>query len=146
MYIAAEAENSQIYLDEVEVDNARIFRKASYLQGIKPGLHRIHVQAPGLHTWVKELNVNPQIVTEAEAFNLPVIPQVRPVTEYLTNDGESIYRLAPSGVFAKASSSESYIISTNTPTSTLAVNPEFATLEDLFNEKSVYHGCTFGFY
>ena len=136
LYIVAEAENSQIYLDEVESDNARIFRKASYLQGIKPGLHRVHVQAPGLHTWVKELNVSPHIVTEAEAFNLPIISQVRPVTEYLTNDGESIYRVAPDSIFAKASSSESYLVSTNTPTSTLAVNPEYVTLKELFVEKA----------
>ncbi len=136
LYIVAEAENSQIYLDEVEANDARVFRQASYLQGINPGLHRVHVQAPGLHTWVKELRVSPQIVTEAEAFNLPIIPQVRPVTEYLTRDGESIYRVPPKNIFTKASSSESYLVSTSTPTSTLAVNPEFTILKELFAEKA----------
>lgn len=136
LYIVAATDNSQIYLDEVESDKARIFRKASYIQGITPGLHRVHVQAPGLHTWVKELMVSPQIVTEAEAFNLPIIPQVRPVTEYLTNNGESLYRVVPDNIFAKASSSESYIISTSTSTSTLAVNPEFVILKELFNVKA----------
>lgn len=136
LYIVAEAENNQIYVDENEIDDARIFREASYIQGIKPGLHRIHVQSVGLHTWVKELKVSPQIVTEAEAFNLPITPQVRPVTEFLTKDGQLIYTTAPSNIFTKASSSDIYVVSTSTATSTLIINPEFTLLKELFIEKA----------
>ena len=31
LYIVAEAENSQIYLDEVEANDARVFRQATYV-------------------------------------------------------------------------------------------------------------------
>jgi hypothetical protein len=137
LYIVAEAENSQIHIDEIESDNARVFRKASYIQGIEPGLHRVHVQAEGLHTWVKELEVSPQIVTEAESFNLPLIPQVRPITKYLNKDGISVYlATSTNNIFSKATSSEPYIFSTTTATSTLTLNQEYILLEKLFNEKA----------
>ncbi|USN88096.1 MAG: hypothetical protein H6779_01455 [Candidatus Nomurabacteria bacterium] len=138
LYIASEASDSQIYIDEVEVANVRIFRKASYLQGIQPGVHRVHVQAPGLHTWVKNLLVSPQIVTEAESFNLPVIPQVRPVTEYTDKTGEAIYfvKTAPTDLFSDSSSTLPVIFATSSATSSYDLNPEYALLDEIFVEKA----------
>ena len=136
LYVVAETDNGQVFIDNIESDNARIFRKASYIQGIEPGLHRVHVQVDGMHTWVKELKVEPHIVTEAESFNLPLVPQVRPITEYLTKNGQLIYLATTTDVFAKSSSSESIIFSENTSTSTLSKNPEFVLLETLFAEEA----------
>jgi len=89
LYISGEADGT-IFVDEVEIEDARIFRKAAYIRGLEPHLHRVHVQEEGLNTWVKDLMVYPQIVTEAEVFNLPVISQVRLVTEYRTSDSEPV--------------------------------------------------------
>lgn len=138
LFIASEISDIQIYIDEVDVSNARVFRKASYIQGIEPGLHRVHVQAPDLHTWVKDLLVYPQIVTEAEAFNLPLRPQVRPVTEYLTKQGESVYfgAATSSNLFTNSSSSLPVIFFTKKATSTLTVNPEYKLLNEMFIEKA----------
>lgn len=136
LYIVAEADNGRIYIDDIETDNARVFRKASYLQGIEPGLHRVHVQVEGSHTWVKELSVSPQMVTEVESFNLPIIPQVRPITEYLTKNGQSIYLSTSTPVFVKASSTEIYVVSTSTAISSLITNQEFTLLKELFAEKA----------
>src|SRR3989338_7234248 len=107
LYIAAEALDSSIYVNEVEVTNARVFRNASYIQGLEPGLQRVHVQAPGLHTWVKNLSVYRHIVTEAEDLILPI-----------------------------SSSSIPYIISTSTATSTYRLSTEYALLYDLFEVKA----------
>lgn len=138
LFIASEVSDIQIYIDEVDVNNARVFRKASYIQGVEPGLHRVHVQAPNLHTWVKDLLVYPQIVTEAEAFNLPLRPQVRPITEYLTKQGESVYfgTATSTNLFINSSSSLPVVFSAKKATSTLVVNSEYKLLNEMFIEKA----------
>ena len=136
LYIVAEAENGHVYIDDIESDNVRVFRKASYLQGIEPGLHRVHVQVEGSHTWVKELEVNPQIVTEAESFNLPLVPQVRPITKYLTKNNQLIYLATSTPILSRASSTDVFSVSTNTATSSLIINQEFTLLSELFAEKA----------
>jgi hypothetical protein len=138
LYLAAEALESTIFLDEIEVTNARVFRNASYIQGLQPGMHRVHVQTPGRNTWVKNLSVYPHIVTEAEAFNLPLVPQIRPVTEYQTVRGEAVFVVASSTlpIFSFASSSVPLFISTSTATSTYRLNPEYVLVKDLFAEQA----------
>jgi hypothetical protein len=134
LYIAAEALESSIFVDEVEVTNARVFRNASYISGLEPALHRVHVQTPNRHTWVKNLSVYPHIVTEAEAFNLPLVPQVRPITEYQTVKGEAVFRVASTTlpVLPLASSSVPFFTTTSTATTTFKLNPEFALIANLF--------------
>lgn len=138
LYISAEAEESTIYIDEVEVTNARLFRKASYIQGLEAGIHRVHVQAPHLNTWVKNLSVYRHIVTEAEAFNLPLVPQVRPITMYQTVRGEALFlgTSSTTAVLPLASSSIPFVVSTSTATSTHRLNSEYTLLNDLFIEKA----------
>jgi hypothetical protein len=139
MYIAAEGEEGLIYIDEELVDNARVFRSASYIQGLEPGLHRVHVQMAGRHTWVKELLVEPHMVTEVEAFNLPLWPQVRPVTKYLTVRGEAVVSATSSvaaNITSKASSTIPFYLATTTATSTFRANAEYLLLEALFLEKA----------
>lgn len=138
LYIAAEATESAIYVDEVEITNARVFRNASYIQGLVPNLHRVHVQAPDRHTWVKQLSVYPHIVTEAEAFNMPLRPQVRPITAYLTTAGEAVFKVATTSqvVLPDASSTVPIFLSTTTATTTFRTNQEYEFLTDLFAEQA----------
>ena len=138
LYIAAEALDSTIFVDETEVLNARVFRNASYIQGLIPSQHRVHVQAPGLHTWVKNLTVYPHIVTEAEAFNLPLIPQVRPITSYQTQNGEAVFMRSTStpAFLLSASSTIQFVATSSTATSSYRMNPEHALISDLFLVKA----------
>ena len=138
LYIAAEALDSSIYVNEIEVLNARVFRNASYIQGLVPSQHRVHVQAPGLHTWVKNLTVYPHIVTEAEAFNLPLIPQVRPITAFETQNGEAVFLGSTSTptFLVSASSTVLYVATSSNATSTYQVNTEYSLLAELFLEKA----------
>lgn len=138
LYIAAEAPNSTIFVDESEVLNARVFRNASYIQSLVPNPHRVHVQAPGLHTWVKNLTVYPYIVTEAESFNMPLVPQVRPITAYQTVAGEAVFlgSTTTPAVFSLASSTIELIATSSTATSTYRQNAEYTLLRDLFTEKA----------
>lgn len=138
LYIAAEAPESSIYVDDVEITNARVFRNASYIQGLVPNLHQVHVQSPLRHTWVKQLSVYPHIVTEAEAFNMPLVPQVRPITKYLTTRGEAVFRVATTSevVLPEASTTAPIFLSTTTATSTFQLNQEFTFLDELFDAKA----------
>jgi len=139
MYISAEAVESQIFINDQEVTNARVFRKASYIQGLEPGIHRVHVQAPGLHTWVKDLSVFRHIVTEVEAFNIPLVPQIRAVTPYQTNANVAVFVVASSTnhqLFSTASNTSPFVATTSIATSTYKQNPEYALLSDLFLAKA----------
>jgi hypothetical protein len=137
LYILTDAPDAVVYLNEEEVQTARVFRNASYLQGIEPGLHRLHVQVPQAATWVKELPVHPHLVTEAEAFNLPLSPQVRPITRYLTAAGLPVVLIddAADDPFAHASVTVPFVATTSRDTGGYRTNSEYAFIADLFAER-----------
>lgn len=137
-YIIADTPESVIYLDDEPVKNIRSFRSASYIQGIEPGVHRVHVQAPGVHTWVKELPVSAHIVTEVEAFNLPLTPQIRLIPEYVTATGTPVVipRDADTPVLGLLATGTPLFFATSSATSTYRVNQEFTLLRDLLREQA----------
>ncbi len=143
LYVSVEVETSELFLDNTRVEDSRIFRSASYIQNINPGLQRLHVQAPGYHTWVKELPVYPHIVTEVGAFMVPIVPQVRPISEYVLGN-KPVYLNVPTTttLFSFASSTVDVLATSSKATSTLVKNTEytyvrnlFATSTELTNEK-----------
>jgi hypothetical protein len=128
LYLAVERTGAEIYIDNELVRETRTFRKAFYAQNIDVGTHRVHVQKEGYHTWVKELPVSKHLVTEAEAFNLPLVPQVRVISEYQNATGTSVVRTP----LLVASTTQPVLFSTSTPVSTLVRNPEYQALITYF--------------
>lgn len=129
MYVAAERTGAEIYIDDELVRETRVFRRAFYAQSLEPGTHRVHVQKEGHHTWVKELPVYPHIVTEAQAFTLPEVPQARVISEYLS----------PTNIALVSTSSLLTPSTTNAvgaplprATSTYTANSEYNTLLEAF--------------
>lgn len=132
LYVAAERTGAEIYIDNELVRETRVFRRAFYAQNIPPGTHRIHVQKEGHHTWVKDLPVYPHLVTEAQAFNLPLAPQIRVISPWLRSDG-SAHLVATSSVMEVSSTTNAYTVATSTiPISNLIKNNEFERINDLF--------------
>lgn len=138
LYIVADTPENEIYLDDFLATNIRAFRSAFYLQGIEPGLHRVHVQAPGTHTWVKELPVTAHKVTEVGTFNLPLLPRVRLIPEYfsVTNEAVIFTKSSTTPVVTLVSTSTPILVATTTATSTYKINQEFLLLRDLFKEQA----------
>jgi hypothetical protein len=134
LYVTVGSAEGEVYLNELPVRDLRVFRNAIYIQNVTPGMQRLHVQAPGLHTWVKELPVYPYIVTEAEAFALPQVPQVRPITQYETSTGSPVMLGQSLGaiVFAGVSTTIPVIATTSRATSTLVRNSEYDFVVGLF--------------
>jgi hypothetical protein len=112
MYVTTENLDVSVFIDTEEVQRPRLFRSAYYIQNIAAGSHRVVVQQPGLHTWVKKLPVDPYIVTEASAFNMPVVPHIRPISEFVNANGEMIFYAASttSNLFEKATTTEQYLV------------------------------------
>lgn len=135
LYITVGGEEGDVYLNEEPVRDMRIFRNAIYIQNIVPGMQRVHVQSEGLNTWVKELPVYPYIVTEAESFALPVVPQVRPISQYVNAAGIMVFTGVASGtqLFPGASTTVMFITATSTATSTYTRNPEYDFVVGLFS-------------
>lgn len=129
IFISAERTGAEIYIDNELVRETRVFRRAFYAQNLDPGTHRVHVQREGSHTWVKELPVYPHLVTEAQAFNLPLAPQARVIARYTTVEGAPV-AFASSSVHA--SSTQLMFIATTTATSTFRINDEFTARLGLF--------------
>lgn len=134
MYITAANLEVDVYLDEEQIEQPRLFRNAYYIQNIKAGQHRIVVQAPEVHTWVKELPVDSHIVIEAAAFNMPTTPRLRPITQYVTSDGAAVYQAVAttSAIFGTATATELFIISTSSSVANFSINPEYEFVETLF--------------
>ncbi len=136
LYITVEQEDAELFLNEEAVTEMRTFRNALYIQNMLPGVQRLHVQAPGMHTWVKELPIYAHIVTEAEAMLYPVRPQLRLITQYETATGTSvIWNAGTSTVpafLAFSSTTEPYVSTSSRATTTLIANEEFDYVADLF--------------
>lgn len=138
IYITSTLPDANIYVNEVVVTNARTFRNASYLQGLTAGVHRIHVQSDGADTWVKELMVLPHIVTEAESFNMPLIPHIRPITRYTTTEGLPVVMLASTSTepFLGATTTSPFLATTSKAIAALTLNREYMRIASLFTEKA----------
>lgn len=133
LYISTDSQNVTFFVDETPVTDFRIFRQASYIQNLVEGKHSVHVQSEGLQTWTKDLPVQSYIVTEAFAFTLPTIPQIRVISEYLTSTGTSVIRNATStALFPFASTTNTFIATTTRATTTLTLNSEHTYVADLF--------------
>lgn len=143
LYVFSSDPTAQIYVDEAEVRDARVFRRALYIQNLTPGMHRVHVTAPNLHTWVKVLPVYPHIVTEAEAFMLPVVPQMRVITKYLDTTSNIPLVDLKQFYFLKehASTTLVQVFATSTATTTVRqvpkLNSEYELMADLFTAQRV---------
>lgn len=137
LYVAAERTGAEIYIDNELVRETRVFRRAFYAQSLPPGTHRVHVQKPAHHTWVKQLPVYAHLVTEAQAFNLPIVPQVRVIAPTL-NDSGDIHLTATNTVMTNASTTNDYFVATTTVSDNLLTeNSEFTRLLELFVEPEV---------
>jgi len=148
MYVTTANLDVEVYLDEEQIEQPRLFRNAYYIQNIKAGQHRIVVQAPTVHTWVKELPVDPHIVIEAAAFNMPLTPRLRPITEYQTSSGESVYdaALASTTLFATATATEAFIFATSSTREAYTLNPEYEFVDTLFGTSTAKRTSVFAEY
>lgn len=136
LYISVPSEEAQIYINEEPVRDIRVFRRASYIQNLDVGIHRVHVQGDGLYTWVKNLPVQPHIVTEAQTFNMPLVPQIRLIAPYVDLQGRAIFNDIASSTlsaeFAFASVTEPVIATTTLPVRLLSDNQEYEYVSTLF--------------
>lgn len=133
IYVAAERAGAEIYIDGELVRETRTFRKAFYAQNLDSGTHRISVQKEGYHTWVKELPVTKRLVTEAEAFNLPLVPQVRVVSAWQSATGSPIVRTP----LLIASTTNIILATTTSATSSFQKNKEYEALITHFSTTSL---------
>jgi hypothetical protein len=134
LYISVDNDAGEVFLNDEAVTDSRIFRKALYVQSLKPGIERVHVQAPGYQTWVKELPVYAHMVTEASAFLLPEVPQVRPITPFLTAAGLPVFMGVPTTTKTLfiGSSSIPVLATTTMATTSFVLNSEYLFVRSLF--------------
>lgn len=121
LYVSVERTGAEIFIDGELVRETRTFKKAFYAQNLDAGTHRVHVQKEGYHTWVKELPVSKRLVTEAEAFNLPLVPQVRIISRWQSATGTPVVRTP----LLIASSTNAVFATTTTATSTFILDREY---------------------
>jgi hypothetical protein len=144
IFVGAEYEDTTIFLNDEPVENYRLFQRAAYIQNLPAGVHQLHVQGEGLHTWVKRLPVYPHIVTEANAFNYPLVPQVRLVSEYQMASGTQII-FAATGTAPLGEGVQHRVdwqATTTTATSSFEVNDEFPFVAELFATNSTSSAVT----
>ncbi|MEX0917974.1 MAG: hypothetical protein WDZ93_02365 [Candidatus Paceibacterota bacterium] len=135
LYVSADADDVLMFVNEEPVVNMRMFQQAAYIQNLDAGIHRIHVQKDGLATWVKELPVYSHIVTEAHAFNMPVIPQVRYIPEWLNAAGLPVLITEPASqpnILMVASTTNRFVATTSPSTRSYTANTEYEYVESLF--------------
>jgi hypothetical protein len=128
IYVAAERTGAEIYIDDELVRETRVFRTAFYAQNLDPRTHRVHVQKEDHHTWVKELPVTSHRVTEAQAFNLPIVPEVRLITPWVSATGSPVVHAE----ILRATTTQVLLSTTTKSTSTFSMNPEYTSILSYF--------------
>lgn len=136
LYVAVERTGAEIFINDELVRETRVFRRAFYAQGLPVGTHKVHVNKVGYHTWVKELPVYAQLVTEAQAFNLPIVPEVRLITEWTTPAKVAVLT-ASSSVIENATPVNQFLLQLKASTSTLIANPEYQEILEQFVSTSI---------
>ncbi len=135
IYITNDNLEVDVYLDGEQVEKPRLFRSAYYIQNIENGLHRVVVQRPGLHAWVKVLPVDSYIVTEAAAFNMPILPYIRPIAEFTNQTGQGVYIVKGSTttpLFTKGTTTGDFIVTNRATPATLRESSEYEYVVNLF--------------
>lgn len=133
MYVTSDLREVDMYLDDEIINDMRAFQNATYIQNLQSGVHQIHVQGEGVQTWVKELPVYSHIVTEAQSFNMPTVPQIRLITQWISPESASVlFKDATSTQFAFASTTNSFFLSTTSATTTFSSNSEYEYVLSLF--------------
>lgn len=132
LYISAEVDDLSIYVDDDPAEDMRVFLNAAYIQNIDEGMHQVHVQGEDVATWIKRLPVFAHFVTEARSFNMPTATQIRLVTPYVTNAGESVVSPLATSTFAFASTTNSFYATSSYATSSYTVSLEHTYLAQLF--------------
>ncbi len=74
IYVGAEQADAEIYINCELLHETGTFRRAFFIQDLKPGRYTIAVSKEGYHPWGKTLPVLAHRVTEAQAFNMPKEP------------------------------------------------------------------------
>jgi hypothetical protein len=135
LYITTDNLDVDVYMDDEQIRRPRLFRSAYYIQDVESGIHRVIVQQDGLHTWVKELPVDPYMVIEAAAFNMPLTPQLRPVFNYVTETGAQVVlpTATSTNFLAVGTTSTPLFFATSSATSSLTANPEHMFVASLFS-------------
>jgi hypothetical protein len=138
IYITTDNLEVDVYLDDEQVERPRLFRSAYYIQNIEVGQHRVVVQRPDLLTWVKDLPVDPYIVTEASAFNMPAVPHVRPITKYTTATGTQVYLgvATTTQLFSGVTTTIPVLITPTKITTAYDLNEEYIFVKSLFSSTS----------
>lgn len=138
VYVTTDNLEVDVYIDDIKEEKPRLFRSAYYIQDVAAGKHRIVVQKPDLYTWVKDLPVDPYIVIEASAFNMPITPHLRPITQYVNATGTAVYFNEDKikTILAEATATEPYLIPKTKATTTLKTNEEFIFVASLFASSS----------
>ena len=141
LYVAAERTGAEIYINDELVRETRVFRRAFYAQGLDARTHRVHVQKNDHHTWVKELPVYPHLVTEAQSFNLPLVPTLRVISPYQTSNGLAV--LSATTSVLEVSTPQNQLLIENRPTTTTRLpNLEYTDLLRYFDDSDLSESPT----
>ncbi len=134
LYVRNDVSGTEMFINDAPVVDMRVFQKASYIQNLTAGKHKVHVQGSGLQTWVKELPVYAHLVTEVASFNVPKTPQVRVITPWLdalSREGV-VFDTATTTELAGSVITNTLRFSSTTATTTFVANSEYKYIESLF--------------
>jgi hypothetical protein len=83
-------------------------------------------------------------VTEAAAFNLPVLPHIRIISQYLNTSGQAVLveKSTSTNPFLKATTTNDFLIVTRIATSTMQVNQEYDYVKSLFSTTTLEESPT----
>lgn len=99
IYVGAERSGAEIFVNGELLHETGTFRRAFFVQDLEPGIYTILVKKDGYHPWGKTLPVYAHIVTEAQAFNMPLAPLLSPIPQSMVNTSSTSTRPVPNPLY-----------------------------------------------
>ena len=82
IFISIPYSDTKVYINNSLIKQSGVFQKNAFVQNLKPGTYTIAVEKEGHGSWVKELKVFPQTVTEGYPFLFPQKPTIQEILAF----------------------------------------------------------------
>jgi len=82
LHISIPISESTVFLEDKKVKQSGVFSKNVFVQNLRPDVYVIRVEKEGYQTWVKDLQVFPQTVTEGYPFLLKKKAVLAPINQF----------------------------------------------------------------
>jgi hypothetical protein len=137
IYVSTDQSGMEIYINNILEKRTSIVQKSVFVQDLNPGSYEVRVSKNGLQTWHKNLQVFPELVTEAKSFLIKEEPVLTEITQFLPATTTSSATTTSTTTKYSKVKNDNYTSVLKLFTNTSASSTKIATATSTMEEKNI---------